>query len=1113
MNRPAASPALQSILQRIDAFTRKYYLNQMIRGGVFAVTALLSAFLFVALSEYFLYLPGSVRSFIFYGFIFLSILSLSYWVLFPLFKYLRLGSIISNKEAAVIIGKHFNEIDDRLLNIIELNELDSSQNLELVEAGIRQKTQLLQPISFTQAINLKVNYRYVVKYLTPALLLFLIIYITNSRILKDGSSRIIQYHRDFEKEFPFKLQFLSGKLESVQNSDFTMQVKITGDQIPDDLFIATEQSVVKMIKKGKNIYEYTFSNIQRNISFRFNTSRFSSASYELLVLKKPVVATFSASLKYPAYTQFTDEKLKNTGDLSVPEGTEIKWLFTTSNTDELQFISPDNIIQSQKKSATEFLLSYKALTETPYSVVLLNSSSRISDSINYLIHIIPDQYPSISVDEIVDSSNNRIHYFSGSIADDYGLKNLFFNYTLNNEEEPNRNTQKSLPVSRVKGKSDLFTYYFNFSSLDLKPGDKINYHFEVWDNDGIHGSKSSKSRIYILDIPDESKLNELLEKNNQELKNNLENSISEIKNINKDLQKSQQDLMQKKNLDWDDKKKINDLLNNQKDLLNKLQEMQKDYQNNSNLMNELKEMSPEMQEKQKQLNELAQQVLSPEMQDLMKKIQDLMEKMNKESTLEQLKSSEKQNQQMEKQLDRLLSLFKQLEFEQKFNDIKDSLKDLAEKQEELSTETQTNKNKEETAKKQEEINNKFEELKQELKELNDLNNELDNPMGLPDMNEKSENTSNELNKSLKEINKGNNSKASDSQKNASKNLKEMAESMDSFMEGAQMQQMEEDLKSIRQILENIITVSFHQEELMNKMKKMNSASPTYVQLIKDQNRIKEDIKMIEDSIQSLAKKQVSIKSYVDEQLDIINTNNAKALSNMVERFSSQAAANQQFIMTSLNNLALIFDESLKQMQQQMAGKMQGNQSCNKPGGKGKPSMGNMSQMQKQLNDKLSEMQGQMKQGQKPGQQNSMGMSEQLAKMAAQQAAIRDALRQLNDQYNKDGKGSLGNLDQIQELMDKTERDLANKIITNETLKRQQEILTKLLEAEKAERERDIDDKRKSETAKDLTPTLPPSLQEYIKRRQSETELYRSLPPGLKPFYKNITEDYFNQVPN
>ncbi len=1108
-----ATSALLSLYAKIDAFIRKYYLNRIIKGSILSISLLVIAFLFISFAEYFLFLPSVLRSLIFYGFLFLGTVSLVYWVIVPLVKYFKIGTTISPKQAAIIIGKHFSEVDDKLLGVLELNEVQNIDNLSLIEASIIQKTQQLNPIAFTNAINLRVNYTYLFRYMAPSLMLFFIIYVTNSRIIKEGSGRIIQYNKDFEKEFPFNLQFLSGELEAVQNSDYRLSIKITGEQIPDQLYISHDQAVVKMNKNGKNLFEYTFSNVQRNQKFRFSTSRFNSAYYELYVLKKPAIAFFNINLKYPAYTQLGSDQLKNIGDLSVPEGTDIEWLFNTINTGLLEIKLANTPLTIHKKNNNEYALSLKAKSDALYTIKLNNSNGRISDSINYSIRVIPDIYPSISIDEIIDSSNTRLHYFTGSVSDDYGLKNLYFKYSIQNESLPERNIEKAVPINISSGKNDLFTYYFNFSNLNLKPGDHVKYFFEVWDNDGVNGSKNSRTNTKLLDIPNEDELENMFDKDNKNIKQNIEKSISKIKDLNKDLTKLREDLMQKKNLDWEDKKKISDILNNQKNMLDKLQQLQKDVQNNSNLKEELKQMSPELAEKQKQLNEIAQQVLSPEMQDLMKKIQDLMEKLNKESTIDQLKQNEKQNQQLENQLDKLLSLFKQLEFEQKFDNIKENLKELAKEQQELSNETKNNKNKEDLQKKQEEINKKFDNLKQDLKELNDLNKELDNPMGLPDMEDKSEKTSNELDKSMKEINKGNNSKASESQKNASKNMQEMADAMDSFMKDAQMQQMEEDLQSIRQILENIIKVSFKQEELMNKLKKTNTGSPSYVQIIKDQNRIKEDIKMVEDSIQSLAKRQFEMKTYVDEQLDIINTNNEKAIANLVERLTSQSASNQQFIMTSLNNLALIFDESLKQMQQQMAGKMQGNQSCNKPGGKGKPSMGNMSQMQKQLNDKLNEMQGQMKQGQKPGQQNSMGMSEQLAKMAAQQAAIRDALRQLNEQYNKDGKGSLGNLEQIQDLMDKTERDLANKTITNETIKRQQEILTRLLEAEKADQERETDNKRKSETAKDQTPSLPPSLQEYLNKRKNEVELYQTLPPDLKPYYRNITEYYFNQIPN
>ena len=96
-------------------------------------------------------------------------------------------------------------------------------------------------------------------------------------------------------------------------------------------------------------------------------------------------------------------------------------------------------------------------------------------------------------------------------------------------------------------------------------------------------------------------------------------------------------------------------------------------------------------------------------------------------------------------------------------------------------------------------------------------------------------------------------------------------------------------------------------------------------------------------------------------------------------------------------------------------------------------------------------------------------------------------------------------------MDRVETDLVNKQLTNEMIKRQQDILTRLLEAEKAEREREYDNKRKAEVASEKERQIPPSLEEYIRKRESEVEMYKSVSPTLKPYYKYLVEEYFNSL--
>jgi len=139
------------------------------------------------------------------------------------------------------------------------------------------------------------------------------------------------------------------------------------------------------------------------------------------------------------------------------------------------------------------------------------------------------------------------------------------------------------------------------------------------------------------------------------------------------------------------------------------------------------------------------------------------------------------------------------------------------------------------------------------------------------------------------------------------------------------------------------------------------------------------------------------------------------------------------------------------------------------------------------------------------------MSRELAQMAAQQAALRQALRELNQRLNKDGKGSMGNLEKVMRDMEKTETDIVNKRLTEEMMKRQKEILTRLLYAADAEREREVDEKRKAEKANEYSKELPPEIEEYLKKRQAELELYKTLPPNLQPYYRELVEKYFKSI--
>jgi hypothetical protein len=180
----------------------------------------------------------------------------------------------------------------------------------------------------------------------------------------------------------------------------------------------------------------------------------------------------------------------------------------------------------------------------------------------------------------------------------------------------------------------------------------------------------------------------------------------------------------------------------------------------------------------------------------------------------------------------------------------------------------------------------------------------------------------------------------------------------------------------------------------------------------------------------------------------------------------------------------------------------------------------MSKGQEDLNKIMKELKERLEKGakdgkgkdgkEKPGGSGGGGThpsnSKEFAQLAAKQAALRDALRKLQKEKQEQGKGDKA-LDDIMDEMNKIEIDLVNKKLTNEMLQRQDQILTRLLEHEKAEREREQDEQREAEVARQQQPKMPPALEEYLKKRRAEVEQFRTVSPALKPYYKQLVEEY------
>jgi hypothetical protein len=1123
----------QLLMDKLDEFIRKYYKNQLIRGILYSITVVLLFYIAVAVLEHFARFDTAMRTALFWSFMIINGFILGRLVIIPLIKLYKLGRIISHEQAAEIIGKHFTEVKDKLLNVLQLkNNRANGESSDLVEASISQKIKELKPVPFAAAIDLSENKKYLRYAMIPVLLMVFILFSAPS-ILTDSTIRLVEHDTYFEKEAPFKFVITNSSLKTVQQEDYQLNVKLTGDEVPDNVFIIVGDNEYKLSKENTINFNYLFKNVQKNIRFQLSADGYISKEYELQALPNPILLNFDIALDYPAYLNKPDETVSNTGDLVIPAGTKVTWKFNTQNTKVLRMSFNDTAFAVNPAGDNAYSYTTRFLHNRTYSVTTSNEYLRSRDSVIYAVNVIPDLSPAIEVEERRDSMSNKQFYFRGKVRDDYGFSRLSFVYRLIAHQDSTELTEKekqlnsvALPVNKTLNQ-DQFFHSWNLAEMNILPGDEVEYYFEVWDNDGVNGSKVTRSQKMLFKAPTLKDIAQKTEKNNSKIKSDLEESIKDAKDLQKELNDFNKKMMEKKQLGWEEKKKLENLLNKQKDLQQKVDDIKKENQQNNTQQNEFKQPDENLMEKQKQLEELFENIMTPEMKEKFKELEKLLDKLDKEKLQDAVDKMKLDSKDIEKELDRTLELFKQMEFQQKLDETIKKLDELSDKQDKLSEKSQEkNADTKQLEQKQEELNKEFEDVRKDLDDLEKKNSEMEKPNDMEKTEQQEQEIQKEMQESSQQLQSKQNKGASKSQKKASQQMKKMSEQLSSMQMQMQSQQQTEDINALREILENLVQLSFDQESLMDEVGKTQTNNPQFAKLGQKQKKLQDDSKIIEDSLQALAKRVPQVSAIVGREISAINMNMEKAVDEITESrapsdgrdHKSMAASRQQLAMTSINNLALLLSEALKQMQQQMQSQMAGSGSCNKPGGKGqKPSMSNLRQMQEQLNKQIQQAKEAMEKGQKPGQKDgkgqqgggSTGMSQELAKMAAQQEAIRQMMQKMADEMSKDGKGGSGNMGKMAQKMEETETDLVNKMITQETMKRQQDILTRLLEHEKAEKEREMDEQRQATESKNQNYSNPNEFFEYNRLKQKEVELLKTVPPSLNQFYKNKVNDYFN----
>ena len=326
---------------------------------------------------------------------------------------------------------------------------------------------------------------------------------------------------------PVEISVEPGDIRQQRGDDLTVLVQIMNSE-PNAVNLRLQQDRVNWIdfpmtlesSEGEVLtYSFYFSSVEKSatyyISFNDQGDQ-TSREYAIDVYELPRVEQIDVAFSYPQYTGIEDKVQEDNGDIFAPEGTELDLTFSFNksiNSALVEFVAAQdeqstNQSENEKYRDLNIEIDPGGLTGSAKFFALADATYRVratdrdaldsEEDFEYFIRVKKDQPPSLEL--IKPGRDEEVMPLEevGLIVDaidDYGLSEFTLVYSVAGGEEFAVDFLDQTKSSRVQGSELLY-----LEDLKVEPGDFINYHFEIADNNGLIGPAKIISDIYFLQV-------------------------------------------------------------------------------------------------------------------------------------------------------------------------------------------------------------------------------------------------------------------------------------------------------------------------------------------------------------------------------------------------------------------------------------------------------------------------------------------------------------------------------------------------------------------------------------------------------------------------------------
>ena len=1115
MAREVETPKIfREVLERLERTRRKENGVEFIHG------LLVSAFILVSLVgaaivvEELAHLGVLGRSLLFWSFFLVNLTAFGWFVVRPLLKVVRLLPSADDFVLAQRVGDAFPEVHDQLLNVLQLHGERENPRLrysvELIDASFTELFAKIHALEFESIITYDRAKRLIRRIGLSAGVLLVVFFLSPSSFIS-SADRLVHFDEALATPAPFQLLVEPGNAEVVRGETVAVSVSVVGT-MPETaaLFMKQEgqedfESVP--LKRSALIFQYDVRNIKTSTRYYASSAAVRTDTYTLRVIDRPHIDHLEVSVSPPLYSGLPVRHFEDhVGDVTALRGSRIRVQVSSSKpVGQAGIVFKDSSELPLAVQGDALAASFILEKDGTYHIELVDARGlRNEDPIEYQLKVVPDEYPTVSVllpGHDVDLTEAMKLNLLVNVRDDFGVSRLRLAYRLSKSryEMPwpdFRSAAIPLPEGRVTNAE--IPYLWDLESFHLVPEDAMSYFLEVEDNDTVAGPKSARSEIYVVRLPSLDEVFADLERSHEGSGETMEEILEEARILRSDLENLSRDVRSNQSkTDWQQQKKAEELQRRYSELTKKIDEVSRTVSEMTEKMEKERFLSPETFQKYMELQQLFEQMDSPELAEAFKRLQQAMQQLSRESMEQALRQLNLSEESFRQSIERTINLFKRIQIEMKVDEILKRTESLLKQQEALEgelmkTDSTDRERLEQLSQKQADLESQLEQVKEQLSELREKMAEFPGEMPIDEVTDLSrqlenQNIDEQMRQAALQMKAGQPQQAMGAQQEAGKKLGEFLVQMQNLQQQLQQNQQREAVNALRRALHDLLELSKRQEGLKGEVGSLDPNSQRFRENAQEQMGLMSDLANVVNALVALSKKSFAVSPEMGKSIGDALREMRNALGALEGRNRALAHQRQTEAMSSLNESAINIANAMQAMMQ----------------GKGSAlqmflqRLGQLTQQQMSLNQMTLEQQ------------------EGMARLAATQEAIRKSLEQLarEAQASSQSSGIMGDLNKIADEMKSVQEDMEGGALTPETVRKQERILSRLLDSQRSMRERDHERRRQSETASEYTRKSPPELNVSSIEGQNRlrNDLLKAMEEGYSRDYEELIRTYYEAL--